>query len=161
MTSTTCRAKDGYISAALPVPCGADYSFTCEFYDDEDFILFARLLSDVDALFWHVTFEACSGIPREDLMRSFLDALEIVTHYRTRIFRERRLLSWGFDCQYFEAEEWRDLCGCSYFRWGGVIDPATPASETVFSSPPLCPIDATVRPRAQRHASFPEDFRIM
>jgi len=103
------------VSLPLPVPSGAEYSFTL--YFSPEFQIHAHLLSAPAKFFWYMPFENAGYDSVPELNSAFLQAVSQITKNKTRIVQKHRFVWESFRCDWNSGSNWNRIYGLSYLRW--------------------------------------------
>ena len=119
----------------LPHPARADYRFTLWLGSGEKQISAQLLNADESAGFWYMPFEKAAFRSVEQLDKQFLETVELLVRYTTRIEQRRGVFFNHFKCEYESGVGWKRVYGCSSLRW--IRAPKTKTGRQVYLSPPL------------------------
>jgi hypothetical protein len=128
------------VSIKLPVPPGAEYSFSLWFRPEKQ--IHANLV-DADPArpyFWYMPFEdAAFKNSVEQLDKAFVKKLELLVSHETRIVQKRGLLLHSFRCDYKASSGWNRVYRMAAMRLGHVKPPEIAGSQRIYHSPALAP----------------------
>jgi hypothetical protein len=123
------------VSIELPVPATAEYAFRLYFQPERQ--IHARLLvSDGTDYFWYMPFE---DVAFRDSDAAFVQTVERLVRYETRIVQKRGLITDSFRCDFKAASGWKKVYAHSASRLGGFHPPLIAGRERVYASPAIAP----------------------
>jgi len=125
-----------YTRFRLGLPPGADYAFSVWIYDDGEPQISARLPeSAAGETFWSRHFELPDYPDVTSRNLEFLEVLDRIVSWQTRITQARGWLAWSFQCHALVGTEWVPVGGVAAAKWLDVRDRS--AKEKEYFSPPL------------------------